>query len=148
MSWADDIDSAEGSKGGAWVLPGVYKVRITKCSGRDKNRKGFPQFVAEMDILESNNPERPAGGKMAWICVFKPDTPALGNVRTFISIIEQAPLEQVTKQVGEFYTSAAQPAAGAIMKLVAYNIKTKKDADFTVVEWELVESPPGAEAAG
>lgn len=145
MGWADGIDNVNPDGDGIYVKEGIFKVRAIKADG-GITRKKVPFFAVELDILESNNPARPAGGRMTFFVSIKPDTPALKNVRRFIGVATNADPKEVTEAVCEYVTSKAQPIAGKVFKLVATDEPTEAGGKFTACQWTLLENAPAAAA--
>lgn len=129
------VEKAQPSEGGVWVIPGVYDVEVLKCkAGTSRKKQDF--FVAELEVISSNNPERPVGSRMSWMATLKEDTPALGDVRAFIATAEKTPLKDVTEEVCDYVVGEANPLKGKRLHLVATNIKTRSGGDFTKAQWD------------
>lgn len=125
------IESASSSEGGVYLLPGAYRLKVDAIkTGTSRKKRDF--FVAEFSILESNNPERPAGTKASWMVMLDLDT-ALGNIKDFLETLSGG---DVDEEGVELAVSAANPFAGLEIKASAANVKTKKGTDFTKVQWE------------
>lgn len=130
------IKDAKPSQGGVYILPGVYKVQVQACkAGQARDGRDF--FVAELLVLESDNPDRPVGCSMSWMQMVdkRYEETALGNIKTFISVLTQTPSHEVDEAGVELIVSAANPCAGMMIKASAVNITTKKGDPFTKVTW-------------
>jgi hypothetical protein len=136
MGILSGLGSAETSFRAPFLLEGTYILEVLMCKA-DVSRDGVPYFLAEFNILKSNNPERPPGTQAAWFVGIKKDTPALGNIRQFIAAASDVGVEDVDDAAGELVVSTGQPLAGNLVIATASNIKTKKKGtDFTVVRYE------------
>ena len=68
MSMADKIANAEAFGVGTYLEPGLYLVEVQRLKeqvGRFRSA-GTTAFIAELLIVESSNPVRPAGVGVSW----------------------------------------------------------------------------------
>jgi hypothetical protein len=140
-----DIENARGTQGNPYPLPGKYAVDIARCK-EGKNRKGVDFFVAELLIVESNNPERKPGTHMDYYVGLDKD-PALGNIADFMRVGLSAfamqkhntPIEpkdvQLDKATADKVTGEENMLIGVRINAEAYNKPTKAGNDFTRVKW-------------
>jgi hypothetical protein len=77
--------------------------------------------------------------------VLAPDSPAMGNIKQFISAVVGCEMSQVTEQVAEAIVSAQQPLKGKYVRASAINIMTKQNRPFTKVKW-IIDSAGSAAA--
>jgi hypothetical protein len=143
----DDYEKAEPAFGDKYVKPGTYRVKIKQCVRR-KSRANVPAFIAELEVLESNNEKFPVGSAMTWYQGVKMGTDqakmAQGEIRRFIDLCFGEPTD---KAVGESVISDAQPLAGTILRLIAIDRDTKAGKKFTSCEWALEKLSPVVERA-
>lgn len=145
MGVFDGIEKAEVFTAGKYIQPGVFLAEIQKVKqGETRKKEGF--FVVEMKVLESSSlKEHPIGTPMSWMVMMKHDA-ALGNIKHFLNVAGEIPLEEITKQDGEDAVSEANPFGGLKIRVVAVNIKTRAGKDFTKVTF-VPESVSAADAA-
>jgi len=134
MGLFDDIGKAQYFEGGKYIGPGAYKAKILKVK-QDKTRNGRPFFVTELEVLETSDPkEFPVGTSFSWMVMLDQDA-ALGNIRHFLAVASDAPINEIGKADAEEAISEANPLAGVIVRISATNIKTKQGKDFTKVKF-------------
>lgn len=130
MGIFDGIGNAQYFESGKYVSPGLYKTVIQKVK-QSATRTKRPFFVVEMKVLESSNlKEHPLGTDMSWMVMLDQDA-ALGNIKHFISVASETPIEQVQAADAEDACSEANPLDGTEIRLMAVNIKTRANKDFT-----------------
>ena len=139
------INEATYSDGGVYVLPGVYRFKIRNVLYK-RTRQQKDAFIAEFEVLESTNPERPVGSTCSWMVTLDKE-PALGNIKQFLAEAMGQPMVAITEQVVEAVISAGNPlgAKGVCVRASAVNIKTKRNTDFTKVKF--IRDSAGAAAA-
>lgn len=145
----EDINNARSTKGGAYFKPGNYVVRVLRCKELETRAKD-EVFIAECEILDTDNDECPVGYRPALYIEKNPAYPTLwlGNVADFIRAgmaslavaqgEEPPPAEKIelTKAVGEAVTGEENLLAGVILMVYAFNKETKeKKKPFTRFEW-------------
>lgn len=127
------IKDAQYSDGGVYILPGVFRVKITKVLYK-KTRKGQDAFIVEMEVVESTRQDRPVGSTMSWMVTLDKE-PALGNIKQFLAETAEADMSAITEEVVEAAISAAQPFANRFVRCSANEITTKAGRPFTKVKW-------------
>jgi hypothetical protein len=141
------LGSIRANQGGIFFKQGNYVVEIKKVENRT-TRKG-DTFIIETEILESDNPERPAGCKPSQVIVFKPDIieTQMGDVKQFIGAvlgIEDADsyVPEDGQDLDSFWEEALegaigddQPCAGVKLRLNCTNRATKAGGNFTKHVW-------------
>lgn len=130
------IANSKPTEGGIYMAVGNYLLSVDALK-LITSRKGLLYFVAEFDILESNNPDRPVGTKQSWLCNLTNDV-GPSNVKQCIAAIAGIKEEEVSEAGVEAAVSAANPAHNRLVKAYAYNKPTLKGADFTRVQWTAV----------
>lgn len=130
MGIFDGIENAEHFAGGKYVRPGLFLAEILKVK-QAKTRKSIPFYVVEMKVLESSDvKEHPIGTTMSWMVMMNQDA-ALGNIKHFVSVATDMPIKEVQASDAEDSCSEDNPLAGIKLRVMAVNIKTKADKDFT-----------------
>lgn len=142
INWGG-IDTADVTTAGnrlPYFLEGRYKVRIDTCKAI-VSRNGIAFFVVEATILESNNPERPAGSRCSWLQKIQTDMGPV-NIKKFVGAangLDPASEEvnrEVNQDVVEYVVSDDQPLAGTVMPLQCVLTETKAGNPFTIHNWE------------
>ena|SRR3990167_1759268 len=134
MGIFDGIGKAQYFEGGKYVAPGFYLVDVQRVK-QAKTRNGRPFFVVEMKIVESNDlKEFPIGTDMSWMVMLDQDA-ALGNIKHFLSVASETPLDAIDTQDAEDAISEQNPLAGVRLRVMAVNVKTKAQKDFTKVKF-------------
>lgn len=168
----DAIGNAKVSGGGVYLAPGVYPVLQIDTIKMIKTRKNEEAFVAELDILESQVKERPAGTRASWMAMLKHDA-APGNIKAILCAIiganpdapeadklvavlkAYAPNLTPQQDPGRLFGQVAsvlmdertQPAHGYLIRCEAVNVKTRAGGDFTKCMWSEVDGATQARAA-
>ncbi len=140
------IDKAPNNAGGAYTLKGLHTVRLGECKLIQSAQKGgAPMFVAEYEILESNNPDCVAGSVRSWVVNFQHPS-ALSNMKGFIAAAYNVDFEQVDEEVSRSIVGPDQPARGTLMKIDAIEVPTRKGGVFTKCRWEYLAGGIGGVA--
>lgn len=130
----DKMEKATVSRGnGAYVLPGLYTV-VIKAATIFKAREGWDAAAIEMEILESNNPERPVGSTQTQLIKLSNDA-GPGNLKQFIAGVMGTSEAEVKAQVGQLVFSDKQPLTGTKAVLEAVPTTTRKGDPFTKCTW-------------
>lgn len=145
MGIFDGIGGAQYFESGVYIRPGLYKAVVQKVK-QFTTRKKVPAFVVELEVLESSNQkDHPLGTTMSWMVMLNQDA-ALGNVKHFISVASDTPMDDVTSKDAEDACGEGNPLEGVELRIMAVNIKTKADKDFTKVRF-MSASMSAADAA-
>jgi hypothetical protein len=144
----EKIAGAKVNKGGVFYIPGSYTSAIDALK-MTKNYKGHDCFVAETEVLESTNPERPKGSKPSVVLNLTSNEMAAGDALALVAAAmgldpsNEAELEKITEDVVAKVTGPDNPLRGQRIHINATNIKVGKGLpedqkrDFT----KLVYSP-------
>jgi hypothetical protein len=143
---------AKATEGGIYVLPGLFIIEIDALK-MITNFRNVDMFIAELSILKSNNPERPADTTMSWTAGYdKPSTP--GNVKAFAQAVTEALFPGQGQEIdaagmAQLVDEALNPARGVRLHLEAVNIKTQaKKTDFTKCIWRPLSPEEANEVGG
>ncbi len=135
------IKDAHSNGGGIYFLPGKYALEC-RANKTGTTREGRAFFVCEFTILESSNPERPAGTSVSMMVMLdKYIETALGNIKGYIAALYDIPEVEVDEAGVEALVAADNPGAGIKVRAIASNTKTKAGKDFTKVQFEPYELP-------
>ncbi len=139
------VGTASSSGSGIYLqAPGLYVVDVCRCTFGNA-QGGFPYFVTELDVKESNHPQLPAGLRAAHMCSLKdPRYKAtwLANVKQFVSACYLAkygpgapPFASLSEndQIRAIMECGqdAQPYTGVRLRAQSVNITTKQGKTFT-----------------
>tara|TARA_R110000824_G_scaffold22371_3_gene81981 strand:+ start:1115 stop:1540 length:426 start_codon:yes stop_codon:yes gene_type:complete len=124
-----------------YLEPGNYTVEISAIKSGRQNQTEKPYFVAELDIVETDNEDFHVGETVTWMTmVHSYKKYFLEDVKNFVSIVMGADPEEVTEEVCEFVASEDQPLVGkrlAVRTQLMTNQKTGKS--FAESAFRLVE---------
>lgn len=136
-----------GSSNGLFFLPGKYLVEIDEVKlieSADPLKNKAEMFIIISNILESSNPERPAGMKGVSQILNGNHPGAMSDCKRFLLTLEPSLTDEKIPDFMEKITGAEQEAHGAVLELDTYFKVSKKTGNkFTVHRW----SRPG-ESAG
>jgi hypothetical protein len=109
------------------------------------NRKdnGLLAFIAEMEILESTNPEHPVGTRGTYYREMNYPGDR-GQVKSFIAALANEDHTAVTKQAMDLLLSPQNPAHGRLVRCTAAN---KQGKLYTYYNWTPVPDEMQAQAA-
>ncbi|KKN75949.1 hypothetical protein LCGC14_0375060 [marine sediment metagenome] len=147
------IDEAQVGSSGVYFQPGIYVVELLKVFAlRGRNEVDF--FIAECQVVESDNEKHPVGHKASW-CVKLSQDMAMPNIKGFIAAVngidphdDETVNAEVTSDVVEYAVSDDNPLAGVHVGLQTTMITTRKEKKpFTKHEWSPVDQPEAEEAA-
>jgi hypothetical protein len=133
MGMFSGIQSAKESAGGAYLKPGVYRLKVLACKAV-KKFNGVNGFAAEFEVLESTCADLLPGSFCSWVAMLNQE-PALGNIKAFITAAAACEESQVTEEAMEIIVGPQNPLKGHEVRASAHNILTKKGGDFTKVKW-------------
>lgn len=143
MSVFGKIAKAQVSLGGNYLQPGIYLLYVDVLK-LVETRKGDDLYIAEFDILESNNPQQPAGSHASWASNLKYDA-SPGNVKAFLVGLTGVKEDEVDEEGVAASVSSENPYHGFLIRAEGFNIKTQaQKKDFTKFAWETV--PPELQA--
>lgn len=131
----DIIGTAATSESGVYPEPGVYPILRIDVAKVIESRKGDKLFCAEMEILDSQVAERPAGTTMSWMANLTKHDAAAGNVRKFLASAAGITVEQVDPEGSRAAVSPQNPLHGRLVRLEAVATKTRAGGDFTLCKF-------------
>ena len=124
-----------------YLEPGSYVVEISAIKSGRQNQTEKPYFVAELDILETDNEDFEVGETVTWMTmVHSYKKYFLEDVKNFVSTVLGVDAEEVTEEVCEFVSGEEQPLVGkrlAVRTRLETNQKTGKtfaESDFRLVQ--------------
>lgn len=128
------IGQAEVFETGVYIQPGVYLAEVKKVKqGETRKKREF--FVVEMKVLETSDIKaHPVGSDMTWMVMMDQDA-ALGNIKHFLNVAGDIPLEEISEQDALDAVGQENPLQGTKLRIIATNIKTKAQKDFTKVKF-------------
>lgn len=140
----DNIEDNSGTEGGEYFTPGNYFVKVIRCK-EINTENGTHAFVAECEVLESDNDETKVGSHPSLFVNMNHKWPKLakGNIADFMraglasaaeAMGEEAP--ELNKQMAMLIKGEENILAGTFLAVRGWNKKTKeKKEDFTMLEW-------------
>lgn len=145
-----DINEATSTKGGVYLKPGNYTVRINRCRELETRAKKTA-FIAELEVVESDNAECPVGYQPSFFCQEDPRYPqmALGNIADLLRAALASMAAdgtkpesiELSKELAMSVTGEENLLAGTFVRVYVYNKKTKeKGNDFTHHSWSIPEN--------
>ncbi len=134
------IEEVKAKVQNRWVEPGNYTVEIAKVKQGRKKETDRPFFLAELSIVESDNPEFVEGDIMTWMTMLKEYKKYfLQDISGFISTTMDCDASEVTEEVVEYVASEEQPLVGKRLTLRAYRqVNTKSGKEFTEHDFRLI----------
>jgi len=136
---------ADPNQRSVYPVPGVYPALMADSLKMIQSRKGEDLFVAELEILDSQVDDRPAGTRMSWIVNYKHDS-APGNVKAFFCALMSTTEDQVTADALRYACGVQNPCQGRLVRLEASNTKTRAGGDFTLCNWQVIPENMQAQA--
>lgn len=143
------LESAEIFDQGQWFQPGLYVVQINRCLLKTSQKSGLG-FIAECQILASNQPANPAGTTASWWQTMGGrihQGTAFSSLKEFIAAAcgfdpktdKDAIHGQLDPQIRDIARRAVSPEnilGGRYVCLETFTKKTKqRGVDFTVHRW-------------
>ncbi len=143
------IKDARGSRGGLYIKPGNYVVKVMRCRMVD-SFKGHTNFIAELQVVESDVEDLDVGSEPSFVINMEGEYKdlALGNVADFMraglgSLADRhgesrpADLDEVDvdEEVADTVTGEDNLLAGVFLTAKAWNHETRKGKDFTRIKW-------------
>lgn len=110
-----------------WFPVGTFLVEVN-CVKEHIKQTGQRFFIVEFKILESSNPQKPAGSSAEFVESFKYIEKGLARVKQFIVAASgiNANEEEVDEKVCELVVSEKQPLAKKKLRVVTKLSKTGK----------------------
>ena len=140
MSMFAGIAEVDVKKKNRYIEPGNYVVEISAVKSGTKNQTAQPYFVAELDIIESDNPDFAPGDTVTWMTmVHQYRRYFLEQVKGFVATTMDAHPEEVTEEVMEYVVGEDQPLVGKKLSVRAFlgtNQKTGKtycESEFRLI---------------
>jgi len=119
---------------GAFLTPGTYVATVVSCR-HVRSKLGTDEFfVVDFDLVESTNPELPAGSPVTWMSKLTGRYPdmALADVKAFVMAGTGAGEADVTEDtLEEVLEGDGTELAGQRVKIVCSEVKTKTGGAFT-----------------
>ena len=134
MGLFDGIEKVEVAQRSEYLQPGSYVLEIQAIK-EWSSRKGEDYFLSEFKIIESSNPQLPAGAPVTWMTMKRFDS-FLKGVKAFIASAAKCTVDEVTESICAAAISSDQPLAGARVSAFAKNVTTKAGGDFTKVTFQ------------
>ncbi len=143
MGLWDGLSKAEVFENGVYLGPGIFDCEIVRCLVKDSQKSGMG-FIAELEILQSSNPEHPAGVKRTWWQGMKNKNVAFGAIKDFMLQIfclpnvkeRETDFDPYLEAFMDRATGAENVLSGMFVHVECTMIKTReKQLDFTKHDW-------------
>ena len=133
------IDEVEVHQKARYIEPGNYLVEVQAVKQGRTNQGDKPYFLAELKILESDNPDFSEGAAVTWITMLhKYKKYFLQDTKGFVSIATGSEPEEVTEDVIEFVTGDEQPLVGVNLRARAWTkVNENTGRGFTETDFTL-----------
>jgi len=128
-----------------YLLAGLYLLQIQRTIlFESREHKLF--FLAELLIVESDNPERPPGMLCSWMTDMRKDMGPINVKRLLAAALDydvesDEANEQITSDVARFAVSDAQPLRQREIYAQASDTTTRDNKPFLAVKW-IPRNPP------
>lgn len=118
---------------GVPVLPGRYICETEGCKLHKSNKDGILRFIANLRVVQSDNPERPAGSNMDWVMPITDPyrETKLGAIRGYVAASLVVPVEDVKQQHMPEVCGPKQILVGSRVKVWAKETTKKNGQPFT-----------------
>tara|TARA_Y100000114_G_C11693074_1_gene294556 strand:- start:113 stop:526 length:414 start_codon:yes stop_codon:yes gene_type:complete len=136
MGLFDGIESVEVTQRSEYLQAGSYVLEIQAIK-EGTSRKGEDYFLSEFKIIESSNPELPAGAPVTWMYMKRFDS-FLKGVKAFIASAANCRVDEVTSEICAAAISDKQPLVGAKVSAFAKDVPTQSGGTFTKVTFSAV----------
>lgn len=150
MGMFDGMADAEVGQSRCYFLPGEYLCQVRWVLF--KNGRNGKFYIVECNIVESGNPERPAGTSASWLQKMDGNASevALGSIKGFLAacmgvdpnnkdavreVFTDAQGQDVSAAVAEMSIADENPMAGTVVRLRATQGETKQGKPFTYHDW-------------
>lgn len=122
-----------------YLLQGQYILRVQRVSHL-RSRDGKLFFLTELEIVASDNPERPEGLVVTWMTNMLQDMGPINSKRFLAAVLGYDPEgdeanTEITAQVARVACSETNPLKGRQVRAQADNVKTRAGTDFLAVKW-------------
>lgn len=136
MGIFSSIGKTQGTRQrGSFLTPGTYIVEVTACRHVCSQKDGSEYFTAELDVVESNNPNHPVGSPATWMCKLNGKFPqsALADVKSFVVAAVGCVDSEVDEGMIEDHVLGGDGSgmAGERLRVVVEQRKTRSGTDFS-----------------
>lgn len=130
----DRIANAETFESSPYIEPGLYSLQISRIAKGEKRTTRVPYVAVECKVLGSSNPKFAVGSTLCWFVDMGKDA-GPGNIKSFLAVANDCPLEQVDKAGAAMCICDNSPLVGKVLDCEAYNKPTREGKPFTRVKW-------------
>jgi hypothetical protein len=150
------FDQVEMGGGGVYIEPGNYLLKILEVKNGHAQMGGFDFFLAEFEVVASDNPKFSPGSRVEWMVAFKnPQYTSTyqRDVKQFLyhafrGFDQTVTEEQINNGVWQLATSQQQPLAGKYVGASAVDVPMRHDKNkmFTRVNYKEWAGPQAGAA--
>ena len=156
IDWSQ-IGQAPIFERGNYFNPGRYKLRLLRCLSKQTQKSGVA-FIAEFEVLESDNPAHPIGSKGTFFVKMTQQQQAFSNIKEMMAAvlgfdisnpehmkqIEQQLSPQLPALMTALETQGTVVLGGKETVAVECRVKmTQRNTEFTLHVWAPWTPPPG-----
>jgi hypothetical protein len=131
------ISTARPNGGGNYILTGQHILQIRECKRIDSPHKGTTNFVATMEVIESDNDQMKTGSERSAVFTLK-HAPQVSNLRSFLAAAMDKDFDDVDESDAHKAVAKDQPLAGVTLFCEAFPFRTQKGVDITKYAWNQV----------
>ena len=139
---------------GQYMTPGTYTLKIKECKTFKSMQNSNHFFCVEFEVIEATYSEQErqtnercfeAGQEVSWLVNFAHQSSA-SNIKLFVANgvfgcdPDDIPKDEWEAKL-EGLVSPQNPAAGTVIKTVAYHVPTRSGGTFTKHSWQHVSRP-------
>lgn len=124
-------------KRGNYILTGTHKLRVSHIELKESEQSGKDWFIAEFDLLSSDNPEQKGPCSIVWDMSNKA---TMGNIKNLIMALDPDLTDDDIEEAAEAMLGEEQPATGAVVEAFGVMKKTRAGNDFTLVTFSAAEA--------
>lgn len=156
IDWSQ-IGTAPIFERGNYFNPGRYKLRLLRCLSKQTQKSGIA-FIAEFEVLESDNPAHPIGSKGTYFVKMAQQQQAFSNIlemmaavlgfditnKEHVTQIDQQLRPQLAGLMTALETQGTAVLGGRETTSVECRIKlTQRNTEFTLHTWSPWAPAPG-----
>jgi hypothetical protein len=160
MDWSQ-IGSAPIFERGNYFNPGRYKLRLLRCLSKQTQKSGVA-FIAEFEVLESDNPAHPIGSKGTFFVKMQNAQQGFSNILEMMVAILGFDISnpehlrqietQLKPQLAQLMTALETQGTTVLQGRETVSVEcriilTKANKEFTLHVWAPWTPPPGWQPA-
>lgn len=156
IDWSQ-IGTAPIFERGNYFNPGRYKLRLLRCLSKQTQKSGIA-FIAEFEVLESDNPAHPIGSKGTFFVKMQQQQQAFSNILEMMAALLGFDItnkehvaqidQQLRPQLAALMTALETQGVAVLNGRETISVETRKkltqrNTEFTLHTWAPWAPPPG-----